>query len=718
MKKILFLTFLSLIIAPAAFAYNTWYIRTDGGTRYSSNVTTGQCDGLADVAYPGSGTNQHCAFNDFRYLWADNSGVPNAWVISGGDTVIVRGCHALGSQENPSDPDCRLGYDNPTSGNPPNSWCGYGNASYTCYNPPIPAGTPSQHTRILGENYAACNPGGAVNPETYTKNLTQLFAGFSLGYALNLTNTSYVDVQCLEITTHNGACDSIGYPRYPRGCNTSTPVDDYGNSGILTSSTTANVSFQDISIHGFNSCGMYGPIGGPISMTRVFVGFNAFAGWNFDDGHSTPDAPGSSINANHVYMIGNGCQEEYPISHPFPAMVCYDTNSQGFGDSWSGQNTTLDSFSCNDCQDNYNTKDAFIGPHTWVSNLSITNSVAIGNMGQSWKWGGYTSPNNTTFTNNLTVGNCMRMSQPMPGAPSTYNMYLSGFCRAAGNVVASDIPAGSTWLIANNTWVTSQPTVFDIACPAGNDPSTGLPFVCPSTVNVTNNIFLGYVDPTNIYGPGVVPGLFYIENSSINVVSSHNVEYGMRNDDCPTGGAGNICLDPLLVNEPSQTWTSESMLDNFNFTISNNSPAIGAGVAIPGLPTDYDGNPWKNPPSIGALEYGSVYTIPPPPVTPPPSSPPTTVASTNQADVRVYPNPWRKDKHAGHPITFDQMTSGSDVKIFTVSGHKVKELDGSSGTATWDLTDNSGDQVASGIYIYLIKDSQGNKVHGKVAIIQ
>jgi hypothetical protein len=64
------------------------------------------------------------------------------------------------------------------------------------------------------------------------------------------------------------------------------------------------------------------------------------------------------------------------------------------------------------------------------------------------------------------------------------------------------------------------------------------------------------------------------------------------------------------------------------------------------------------------------------------------------------------------------MATGSDVKIFTVSGHKIKDLDGSSGSVTWDLTNDSGNQVASGIYIYLIKDSQGNKTKGKLAIIQ
>ncbi len=76
---------------------------------------------------------------------------------------------------------------------------------------------------------------------------------------------------------------------------------------------------------------------------------------------------------------------------------------------------------------------------------------------------------------------------------------------------------------------------------------------------------------------------------------------------------------------------------------------------------------------------------------------------------RVYPNPWRKDKHTGHPVTFDQMAADSDVKIFTVSGHKVKELSVPTGSVTWDLTNDSGDAVASGIYIYLITDGQGKK---------
>jgi hypothetical protein len=592
-RRVLWLLLVMLVSMP--LFGKTWFVRPDGGTRYSSNVTSGQCDGKTDAPYGGKGTNQHCAYNDFRYLWDDDSGGvgQGAWVIAGGDTVIVRGCKALPSQQHPSNPDCRVGWDMST-GNAPNKWC-YAVGSYGCFNPPIPAGSASQHTRILGQNYAACNTGGATNPKLYESNLTQLFGGFSLAYTLNLKNTKYVDIQCLEITSHNGACILSGLPRYPRSCNTSQPLDDYAGSGVLANNATSNVTFQDVYIHGFNSAGLFGPIGGPITMTRMFIGFNASSGWNFDDGHDTPDAAGSSINANYVIMEGNGCYEQYPIVNAFPAQVCYDSESQGFGDSWSGQNTTLDSFICNHCQMLYNTKDGFIGPHTWITNLTITNSTSIGNMGQNWKWGGKSVPATVTFTNNLTVGNCNRMSQPLPGAPANYNQHLSLFCRASGMVLGSIIPAGSTWTIANNTWVTYQPTSFEIACP-GKVP-------CPSTVNLTNNIFLGYTNPSQRSFSGEDPALYYIEDSSIHKVATNNVEYGMRNGDCPNGGKGNICRDPQLVGEPAnRTLPAESTLDNFNFRPTSGSPANGRGIAVSGVTTDYHGSARPNPPSIGAVE--------------------------------------------------------------------------------------------------------------------
>ena len=568
----------------------TWYVRPDGGTRYSSSVTSGQCDGKTDAPYGGKDVNQHCAFKDFRYMWDYDSGRvgSGSWVMAGGDTVIIRGCSASAHQSNPSNPDCRIGWDGPT-GASSNNWC-YGVGSYTCYNPPIPAGTAVRHTRILGQNYAACNAGGATNPKTYESNLTQLFGGFSLTWTFNLESTQYVDIQCIELTTHNGACVLAGSPQYPRGCSTSQPLDDYAQNGFLTNNATSNVTFQDVYIHGFNSSGLFGPIGGPITMTRMFIGFNAFSGWNFDDGHDTADAAGSSISANYVIMEGNGCYEQYPVVNAFPAQVCYDTNSQGFGDSWSGQDTKLDSFICDHCVMAYNTKDGFIGPHSLIGYLKITNSEAYGNMGQQWKWG--SSPGSTTiFENNLTVGDCRRMSEPLPGAPSGYNRHLSGFCRAAGDVFSFFTAANSTVLFANNTVVAYSATVFDLACQhAGACGSTPFTF--------TNNIFLGY------YLKGAEPpGLFYTEDRSVKVTASHNIEYGNRSGTGSSCRGDIICSDPKLTNEPPQQgWTNQTFLDNFNFHPTSGSPANGHGIAVSAVTTDYGGSARPNPPSIGAVE--------------------------------------------------------------------------------------------------------------------
>lgn len=598
--------FLLLALSAPAWAQTTWFIRPNGGTRYDVSANpTGQCNGKADAAYPGSGTNQPCAFQELQFLWDTSTiGGPESigWVIAGGDTVVVRGCQALSGQVNPANPDCRIGWSAPTGG--ANVWCnGVGNQG--CFNPTIPAGTSGAHTRFLaGCAYDAtpgpCNSGNS----TIKTNLTQLYSGYGLTWAIDLSGTSYVDFDGFYLTTHNdvvsgtftgqNCTSSVGTPAFPTLCQGgSQPYDDYGQNGFKTNNTTAHITFQDMWIDGMSASGLHGPIGGPITMTRMNVNFNAFAAWNFDDGSNTPDGAGSSITASYVTMDGNGCYEQYPIVNAFPARVCYDTNSAGFGDSWSGQDTTMVSFSCDHCVDNYNTKDGFIGPHTDIATLSITNSTSIGNMGQDWKWGGVGgSVNNTTFSNNLTVGNCNRMSQTLPGAPSNYNQYLSGFCRAAGNVVASVIPTGSTWNIINNTFVSYMPTMFDIACPLGIGP-------CTSTVNVKNNIFLGYVNASQPAG-GAIPAMYFIEDASITLAASFNVEFGMRNGTCP-GGTGMQCLDPLFVSEPAQgSIPPESTLDSFNFNLTGSSPAITTGTT-PCITPDAAGNAQTSPCTMGAL---------------------------------------------------------------------------------------------------------------------
>ena len=70
-------------------------------------------------------------------------------------------------------------------------------------------------------------------------------------------------------------------------------------------------------------------------------------------------------------------------------------------------------------------------------------------------------------------------------------------------------------------------------------------------------------------------------------------------------------------------------------------------------------------------------------------------------------------------MTFDHLPLGSTVKIFTVSGHWVTDVPLTSDptVAKWLLTNDRGDKVASGIYLYLIKAGE-DKTRGKVVVIK
>jgi hypothetical protein len=582
----------SIVVAAAVQTTGTgttWYVNGAGGTRYSVNEIAGLCDGKSPAAPVGTTPNQHCAFGDIRYLWTDGSYTTNlsagapawGWIGTGGDTYLID-CPSGNTW-------CRIGQSGPNS----SDYFGLAGDPQAAGAPPPLSGTATAHTRILGLNFANCSSAGAkafVN------------GGFGVGGVFALNSSSYVDVECLDITDH-AQCSRVGTPVYPASCNTSYPVDDYATGGIGTNASTANILLQDLNIHGLTDYGLLGPIGGLITMTRVRVAFNGSAGWEFDDGNATPDAPGSFIAATQVTMEGNGCNEEYPIVDAFPAISCYDDVSGGFGDAWSAQGTGAGgqtsqlSMSCDQCIIRYNTKDGFGMNHILFNTLSITNSASYGNMGQQWKWS--TSNNaNVTFTNNLVLGNCRRMSAPIPGAPSTFNANLSDFCRAAGDNIALAVSDGSTTLVANNTVAGYAATTFDISCSGVNTDQ------CASaTLIFRNNILLGYSN--SAYNLGILPGTYYQANAVV-VSRDHNLYYNQRDNGCPTTvGVGELCSNPLLVNQPPSPITAESSLDSFNFGLSAASPAIGVGIAVSGVTLDFSGATRPNPPSIGALEYST-----------------------------------------------------------------------------------------------------------------
>ncbi len=96
-----------------------------------------------------------------------------------------------------------------------------------------------------------------------------------------------------------------------------------------------------------------------------------------------------------------------------------------------------------------------------------------------------------------------------------------------------------------------------------------------------------------------------------------------------------------------------------------------------------------------------------------------TFVSANLSSVHVYPNPWRQDRHTSSlPITFDGLSLNTHITLFTVSGHAIKTLPTSNTSITWDLTNDSGEKVASGTYLYVMTTDQGDKKTGRIVIIK
>jgi hypothetical protein len=92
------------------------------------------------------------------------------------------------------------------------------------------------------------------------------------------------------------------------------------------------------------------------------------------------------------------------------------------------------------------------------------------------------------------------------------------------------------------------------------------------------------------------------------------------------------------------------------------------------------------------------------------------LVSGSASAMSVYPNPWRADRHQA-PVHFKPAPANATLKIFSVSGHHVRTLHESAGEITWDLQNDSGQNVASGIYLYLMTSNDGEK-RGKLAVVR
>jgi len=96
---------------------------------------------------------------------------------------------------------------------------------------------------------------------------------------------------------------------------------------------------------------------------------------------------------------------------------------------------------------------------------------------------------------------------------------------------------------------------------------------------------------------------------------------------------------------------------------------------------------------------------------------PVTV-SPDLTNVIVHPNPFRPG--VGHTrITFAALTEQATIRIFNIAGQLVKKQDVSGQYSwDWDARNTDGDELARGIYIWVVTNPAGEKRTGKIAIIK
>jgi hypothetical protein len=564
----------------------TWYVNAAGGSRYSVNSTTGLCDGTSAAAPVGTTPNQHCAFNDVRYLWTDGSyntdtgaGAPKwGWIGHGGDTYLIDCSGMTGGA-------CRVGQNGPNPGD------GFGLAG----NPsgsgaPVPlSGSPTAHTQIFGINHGACSAQSAR---------TQIYGGYGTGTVLSMNGASYVDIACLDITDHS----SCGRQGQLNTCNSNYPVGDFATDGIGWSNTSTNDTLTDVRIHGMSRTGMIGPTGTGVVMTDIAIIGNASSGWNADNASGTTGT--GTLLVQNFNISWNGCAEEYPIVDALPYSDCTDDNAGGYGDGFGTATTaSVPGWQAHFDQGvvSYNTQDGLDALHLTGSgsSMTITRVLAYGNMGQQIKVGGASG----TAVNNLLVTNCNALRNVIPGTPAGYNSRLSDFCRAADTGIEMTVGKGSTLTFDNNTVYAANGTAMEIDC----DGSAG-PCDSTSLIDFRNNIFLGFINGPSSGYPGMTTGDYSnpIYAATVNPfpnpgsIFANNLTYHPKSSwGCPATyyfEVNAICADPHLVDE---TW---HLYGYGNMSPAPGSVLKGAGALIQGITSDYTGAVRTTTPTIGAYE--------------------------------------------------------------------------------------------------------------------
>ncbi len=516
----------------------TYYVRPDGGSAE-------RCTGLVNAPNPGSGQAQPCAWDHpFRAL--PPSSEPR---ISGGDTLIIAsGNYAMGFGAPGTEGLCEA------------------EGAYACFMPPIPSGPDAAHpTRILGETWE----NGCSNPP-------ELWGTQHADLILNLTDSSNLEIACLEITDHSNcvefhsgglACERDNYP-----------YGEWASRGVYAEDST-NLHLWNLNIHGLASSGIHAGRLTDWTMENVRIVANGWVGWDGDLWEGE-DANSGTLRFQRLTLEWNGCAESYPNGQP---IGCWAQEVGGYGDGL-GTGLTGGHWIFEDSIIRYNTSDGIdlLYAREPDAMIEIHRTLAEGNAGNQIKTTG-----SVLIENSIIVGNCgffdsKPFTYTFEGTPSVDN------CRALGSALLLAVMQGDQVRVINNTLTSEGDCLINAECDENGNCDGS------ESILIRNNIFVGQTD---FLQPDELTCLVFEENIPGEPFDvDYSLIYNVKDDLCPEGH--NVCNStPGLVN-PS--------IDAFDAHLMNSSPAINAGTSEGAPADDFDALPRDSKPDIGAYEYRQV----------------------------------------------------------------------------------------------------------------
>jgi hypothetical protein len=582
-------TFLLGLISTPAFASNTWYVRLDG-----SDPT--HCDGLHDAPY-GGGTDNACAFADINFVIGFRQGQgyrdPNSLLFQGGDTLIIDDVdHATESRARYMEGSDMLGL--------VYGVCGMTDP-YDCTWGAIPPGPDAAHpSRIYGKEWST---GCAERP---------LIWGESALYNVLTLGGSNIEIGCLDLLGYD-VRGGHGYAAF--GIFADVAID-------LT-----NIHIADVDVHNFSNTGImlgFGARGGSvhdITLDRVRIYGNAMSGF------------GTNVTADGTITIRNsvvewsGCTEIYPtansnIHDPANYTYCFSQGQSGgptqsaggYGDGIAfgvGGNEPAGDWLLENDLVRWNTQDGFDTIHgSGNGTIKVTRSWFEGNAGAAVK---INAPN-AEISNNVLLGNCAFFDgQTFTSTMGGPHGFMS--CRA-GTVIGLSAAPQETLKFYNNTVFSNQDIVMGyfsdgMTCTANTHYVVRNNLILGGTDWVSDVLVLGDWDLTDYHYEEGCDQAMFDEDYNIGWNLKHPEELiGMHDHVVDPGITGMFAVGPSSGPSMSDSAYYRGVVGGAQFGLLPTSPAVGAGTPLPEITVDINGVPRPNPPSIGALEPGSMMPEP------------------------------------------------------------------------------------------------------------